>query len=279
MDHVIKKLGVSQRRACRVLSQPRSTQRREIKQLPDEDKVRHRIIELAYLYGRYGTPRITSLLKRDGYDINHKRVERIWREEGLKVPGRQKKRRRLWLNDGSCIRQRPKHKNHVWSYDFVHCETTDKKPFKILTLIDEYTKECLALVVARKLNSKNVLDSLYYLFLERGTPEFIRSDNGSEFTANIVKKWLPAVGVKTLYIEPGSPWENGYNESFNGKLRDELLNTEAFDTLKEAQVLIERWRKHYNTVRPHSSIGYRPPAPQTFLSQESLDIQHPLGKA
>ena len=215
-------------------------------------------------YGRYGYRRITALLLEEGWKVNHKRVERIWRQEGLKVPKRQPKRRRLWLNDGSCVRQRPLFKNQVWTYDFVHARTWNGRPIRILTILDEYTRECLAIDVARNLRSEDVLERLTALFIERGVPDHIRSDNGPEFTAAAVRQWLSRLGVKTLYIEPGSPWENGYIESFNGKLRDELLNGEIFDTLWEAQVLIERWRREYNTERPHSSLGYRPPAPEAI---------------
>lgn len=197
--------------------------------------------------------------------VNHKRVERIWRREGLKVPEKQPKRRRLWLNDGSCIRLRPSWPSHVWAYDFVQARTHDGKAFRMLTVIDEFSRECLAIPVARRLRSDDVLHLLADLFADRGPPGHIRSDNGSEFTAKAVRAWLRRIGVKTLFIEPGSPWENGYNESFNGKLRDELLNGEIFYTLREAQVLIERWRQHYNTVRPHSSLGYSPPAPRTVI--------------
>ena len=173
----------------------------------------------------------------------HKKVERLWRREGLKVPRKQPKRARLWLNDGSCVRLRPQGKDHVWAYDFVHERTHDGKPLRLLTMVDEYTRECLAIDVARRLNSENVLERLAELFVSRGVPEHIRSDNGPEFTAQAVREWLGRIGVKTLFIEPGSPWENGYVESFNGKLRDELLNGEIFYTLKEAEVLIEGWRK------------------------------------
>lgn len=162
------------------------------------------------------------MLKNEGWKVNHKRVERLWRREGLKVPRKQPKRRRLWLTDGSCIRLRPTHRNHVWAYDFVSCRTHDGRPLKILTVLDEYTRECLATVVARRLRSDDVLHCLTNLFVTHGTPEHIRSDNGPEFTAKAVRRWLGKIGVTTVYIEPGSPWENGYNESFNGKLRDEL---------------------------------------------------------
>ena len=180
------------------------------------------------------------------------------------MPQKQPKRRRLWLNDGSCVRLRPQFKDHVWSYDFVHCRTHDGRAFRMLTLLDEYTRECLSIDVARKLNSESVLERLSDLFVRRGVPHYIRSDNGPEFTAQKVRDWLERVEVKTLFIEPGSPWENGYIESFNGTLGDELLKREIFDTLLEAKVLIERWRKEYNTIRPHSSLGYRPPAPEAI---------------
>lgn len=191
--------------------------------------------------------------------------ERIWKREGLKVPKKQPKRRRLWLNDGSCVRLRPEHKDHIWSYDFVTAWTTNGKAFRILVIIDEYTRECLALLVARHITSQVVIDQLYELFLLRGVPEHIRSDNGPEFTAKAIRKWLNRVGVKALFIEPGSPWENGYVESFNGKLRDELLNGEIFTTLTEARILIEQWRREYNHFRPHSALGYRPPAPEAKM--------------
>lgn len=265
MAQVRETLGhdrVSERRACRVLGQPRATQRRPRFIPDDEPRLVGRITKLASDYGRYGYRRITALLRREGWRVNHKRVERLWRREGLKVPQRQPKRRRLWFNDGSCVRLRPEHRDHVWSYDFVEARTHDGRAFRMLTVIDEFTRECLAIDVARKLSSEDVLERLSDLFIHRGVPEHIRSDNGAEFTATKVREWLQRIDVKTLYIEPGSPWENGYVESFNGKLRDELLEREIFDTLWEAKVIIERRRREYNTVRPHSSLGYRPPAPE-----------------
>jgi transposase InsO family protein len=205
------------------------------------------------------------MLRAEGWRVNCKRVLRIWHEEGLKEPQRQPKRRRLWLNDGSCVRLRAEYPNHVWSYDFVHDRTSYGRSIRILTMVDEYTREALAVNVERKMSYSYVLDQLAELFIERGAPEYIRSDNGSEFIASALRKWLKRVNVDTLYIEPGNPWENGYIESFNGKLRDELLNRELFDTLLEAKVLTERWRKEYNHIRPHSSLGYRPPAPEAIM--------------
>ena len=259
---MIEKLAVTERRACNVLRQARSTQRHKRRVPNDEEALRRATVDLAARYGRYGYRRITAMLRAEGWQVNHKRVERLWREEGLKVPAKQPKRSRLWLNDGSCIRLRPDHKNHVWSYDFVADRTHDGRAFRMLTVIDEYTRECLAIETQRRLCSDDVLATIAELFVRHGAPENIRSDNGPEFTANAVKEWLAKVGVKTLYIEPGSPWENGYNESFNGKLRDELLNGEVFYSLEEAQVLIEQWRWEYNHIRPHSALGYRPPSPQ-----------------
>jgi putative transposase len=262
---VMDKSGVSERRACRVLEQVRKTQRHVPRVMDDEELLTQRIAELATQYGRYGYRRITAMLKSENWMVNHKRVERIWRREGLKVPAKQPKRKRLWLSDGSCIRLRPEHRDHVWSYDFVKSHTADGRGFRILTIIDEYTRECLALYVARNITSRQVVEQLYELFILRGVPEHIRSDNGSEFTARTIRTWLADLGVKTLYIEPGSPWENGYNESFNGKLQDELLKREIFINLKEARILVERWRWEYNHVRPHSSKGYRPPAPEAKM--------------
>ena len=264
MSLVTATLNVSERRACRVLGQVRSTQRRLPRASEFEKRLLARIIELACEFGRYGYRRVTALLRREGWPVNHKRVERLWRQEGLKVPQRQPKRRRLWFNDGSCVRLRSERKNHVWSYDFVSDRTHDGRPLRMLTIIDEYTRECLAIDVERRLRSDDVIYRLEQVFVERGVPEHIRSDNGPEFTALAVREWLERLDVNPLYIEPGSPWENGYNESFNGKLRDELLNGEIFYTLREAQVLIANWRWEYNNIRPHSSLSYRPPAPEAW---------------
>tara|TARA_B100000749_G_scaffold244506_1_gene206402 strand:+ start:296 stop:1126 length:831 start_codon:yes stop_codon:yes gene_type:complete len=263
--------SISERRACRVINQPRPTQRRTLKSLDDEESLTRDIIKLAVRFGRYGYRRITALLRDLGWQVNHKRVERIWRREGLKVPMKQPKRGRLWLNDGSCIRLKPERKGHVWAYDFVACRTEDGHAIRMLTVIDEYTRECLAIRTARRIRSDDVIHTLTELFVINGAPEHIRSDNGPEFTARVVRGWLERVGVKTLFIEPGSPWENGYNESFNGKLRDELLNGEIFYSLKEVQILTERWRREYNTIRPHSSLGYRPPVPEAIMPRLRLD--------
>jgi len=256
---------VSERRVCVALGQHRSTQRKVPRGRDDEDLLMADIVALAQQYGRYGYRRITALLRDAGWVVNTKRVERIWRSEGLKVPAKQPKRGRLWFNDGSCIRLRPEHRDHVWSYDFVEDRTHDGRKFRMLNVVDEFTRECLAIRVARKLKAADVIDVLSDLFILRGVPGHVRSDNGPEFVAQAVQDWIKAVGARTAYIAPGSPWENGYVESFNARLRDELLDGEIFYSLREAQVIIESWRRHYNTVRPHGSIGYRPPAPEVFV--------------
>ena len=262
----MKRFDVSERFACRVLGQHRSTQRKIARTPDDEAALSADIIALAAQYGRYGYRRITALLRAAGWVVNVKRVERIWRREGLKVPQKQPKRKRLWLNAGSCIRLRAEHPNHVWSYDFVEDRTHDGRKYRMLNVIDEFSRECLAIRINRKLKSTDVIDVLADLFTLRGVPGYVRSDNGAEFIATAVQDWIPAVGAKTAYIEPGSPWENGYCESFNSKLRDELLNGEIFYTLAEARIIIESWRQHYNEVRPHSSLGYKPPAPEVLTS-------------
>ena len=267
-------LGVSERRACRVLGQHRSTQRHVPTGREDEERLVADMIELARQYGRYGCRRVAVLLRDAGWSVSDGRIERLWRREGLKVPPKQPKRGRLWLNDGSCIRLRPTHRNHVWSYDFVHHRTDDGRAFRMLNILDEFSRECLAIRIKRKLNSTDVIDALTDLFILRGVPDHIRSDNGPEFVAEAVRKWIAAVGANTAYIEPGSPWENGYVESFNARLRDELLNGEIFYSLKEAQIIIEQWRHHYNTKRPHSALGYRPPAPETLVPLQETIIMH-----
>ena len=221
-------------------------------------------MQLASEYGRYGYRQITGLLNMEGWEVGRDRVFSIWRKEGLKVPSKQPKRGRIWLNDGSCLRLKPEFKNHVWSYDFVSEETYDGRRIKILNIVDEFSRECLLSLVARRIRSQDVILALADLFLKHGLPKHIRSDNSPEFVARKLKKWLQQLKVQPLYIEPGSPWENGYIESFNGKMRYELLDGEIFFSLLEAQVIIEKWRKHYNTKRPHSSLGYKPPAPEVF---------------
>jgi transposase InsO family protein len=253
--------GYSERVVCRALGQSRGAFRRPRKIPPDEEALTAAIVGLATRYGSYGYKKITALLRIDGWPVNHKRVERIWRQEGLRVPERQKKRGRLYLNDGSCIRLRPCWPNHVWAYDFVADRLIDGTKIRFLTIVDEFTRECLAIVVDYSLKSDDVMEVLMKLFMERGVPGCIRSDNGPEFRADVIRSWISSLGATPTFIEPGSPWENGYNESFNGKFRKEFLSREAFYTLEEARVLTEEWRWHYNHVRPHMSLDYRPPAP------------------
>ena len=249
-----------------MLGQHRSTQRRVPMGRNDEERLTADIVELARQYGRYGYRKIAELLRSTaGWVVNDKRVERIWRREGLKVPAKQPKKGRLWLADGSCVRLRAERPNHVWSYDFVEDRTHDGRKYRMLNVLDEFTHESLAIRVSRRLNSTDVIDVLSDLFILRGAPEYVRSDNGPEFVAKAVQDWIAAVGAKTAYIAPGSPWENGFIESFNARLRDELLDGEIFYTLHEAKVVIESWRRHYNAVRPHGSLGYRPPAPEVFV--------------
>ena len=261
---------VSERRVCRILGQPRSTQRRCVHTADDEPRLIRDMVRLASQYGRYGYRRVTKLLRDEGWGVNHKRVERLWRREGLKVPHKQPKRRRLWLNDGSCVRLRAAHKNHVWSYDFVQSRTHDGRVIRMLTLIDEHTRECLAIDVARKLNSESVLERLSDLFVRRGVPRYIRSDNGPEFTAIAVRDWLERVGVKTLFIEPGSPWENGYAESFYSRFRDEFLAMNSFESLSSTRSMTKEWRDSYNNWRPHSSLGYL--TPKEFSARCSASV-------
>ena len=266
IEHVRRTLAVSERRACKALGQHRSTQRKTPRGRDDEAALTADIVALARQYGRYGYRKIAELLRAwPGWVVNDKRVERIWRQEGLKVPAKQPKRGRLWLADGSCVRLRPEHRNHVWSYDFVEDRTHDGRKYRTLNVIDEFTHECLAIRVSRRLNSTDVIDVLSDLFILRGVPGHIRSDNGPEFVAKAVQDWIAAVGARTAYIAPGSPWENGYIESFNARMRDELLNGEIFYSLNEARIIIESWRQHYNQVRPHAALGYRPPAPEVFV--------------
>ena len=276
MEFVRSRHRYSERRICRALGIQRSSIRYLPQPRSDEASLRASVLRLASQYGRYGYRQVTGLLWQEGWEISKSRVERIWKLEGLKVPSKQPKRGRLWLSDGSCIRLRPQHRNHVWSWDFVIDRTDDGRPIKILTLIDEYTKEALAIYPDRRIRSQDVIDIFADVMVERGVPEYIRSDNGPEMVAKKLRGWLGRVGATTLYITPGSPWENGYCESFNGKLRNELLNGEIFYTLREAQVVIEQWRQHYNRIRPHSALGYRPPAPETM--SPCLTIESRLGE-
>jgi putative transposase len=252
--------GVSQRRACRALGLARSTCRYTLKTQDDEGRLILAMLERVRRHPRYGYRRITDLLKADGWRVNRKRIYRLWRQEGLKVPRKQRKRRRLGSSDNAAIRRRAEHADQVWTWDFVHDTTADGRTLRFLGIVDEYSRECLALEVRRSFKSRDVIAVLEQLVLIRGVPEHLRSDNGSEFIARRIRQWLEAAKVQTLYIEPGSPWENPYIESFNGKLRDELLNAELFASLAEARYLATNWRLEYNHRRPHSSLSGLTPA-------------------
>jgi transposase InsO family protein len=243
----------------------RTVYRYEPVRLPDEDEVRADIIYKACNFGRVGYRKVASMMRNEGRIINHKRVERIWREEGLKLPKKQTKKRRLYLGDGDCVRLRAERVNHVWSYDFMEDKTMDGKKVRWLNIIDEKSRECLHSVPRRSWRSNDVIEALADVMITHGTPEYIRSDNGSEFIAQKLREWLRDVGVITAYIEPGSPWENGYCESFNSRMRDEFLNGELFGNMHEARVLTKRWVGYYNQIRPHSSLGGKPPAPQCYV--------------
>ena len=232
-------------------------------QRQDDEALRLEIVRLAKKYGRYGYRMITELLNTAGWKVNHKKVERLWREEGLQLPKRHKKRKRLYHKDTSVIRLRPKFPNHIWSIDFVHDRLSNGRPYKMLTVLDEYTREALCVAVSTTMGANDVLEALYPLLLKHGKPEYIRSDNGPEFIAATLQDWLVRVGIKPIQIYPGSPWENGYNERFNGTLRHEVLNAEWFSTTKQAQIVINMWLKQYNHIRPHRSLNMRPPVPET----------------
>jgi putative transposase len=268
---VRRKLSVSERRACRVLGQPRSTQR-YAKQKGKRDRIlKERMVLLSQENPRYGYRRVWALLRREGWPVNKKRIYRLWREEGLKVPDKQRKSRRLGDSENSCTRRRRQatHLNHVWSYDFVMDETEEGRRLKMMPVVDEYSRECLSIEVERSITAQDVVETLTSLFRRRGEPAFIRSDNGAEFIAKAIKRWLEVSGVRTLYIEPGSPWENAYSETFISRFSDELLKREVFADLLEAKVLVEDYRGHYNHHRPHSALGYQTPA--QFVAAADLD--------
>jgi transposase InsO family protein len=259
--HLREAFGVSERRACRVLGQPRSTQRQQPKTTKgEEERLLGQMLELVRRHPRYGYRRIWALLRRDGWRVNRKRVYRLWRQQGLKVPRKQRKKRRLGCSANSCVRRPAEHKGHVWAWDFLHDRTADGRPLKWLTLVDEYTRECLALEVRRGMTAQASCAVLAGVVQERGAPGHMRSDNGPEFIARVIRGWMAKAGLETLYIEPGAPWENGYAESFNSKVRDELLNAEEFANELEARVLGRAWKEEYNHIRPHSALGYRTPA-------------------
>jgi putative transposase len=252
--------GVSQRRACRVVGQPRATQRLKPAGRSAGEELVKRVLELVRRHPRYGYRRVWALLRAEGWTVNRKRVYRLWRQQGLKVPRRRRKKRRLGSSANGCVRRRAEYPGHVWAWDFIHDRTADGRPLKWLSVVDEYTRECIVLEVRRRIPAAAVVGLLAAAVRERGAPAFIRSDNGPEFIAKAIRSWLAGAGIGAWYIEPGSPWANGYAESFHSRLRDELLEREEFGSLLAARVLGGEWRREYNHERPHSSLGYRPPA-------------------
>jgi len=267
---VRQKLAASERRTCRVIGLSRSTLQYKAAKKDDEEELRLSMVRLAKQYGRYGYRKIAELLRVEGWAVNHKKIERLWREEGLQLPERHKKRRRLYHKDSSVIRLRPHYPNHIWSVDFVHDKLSSGRPYKMLTVLDEYTREALCVAVRSKMSANEVLEALYPLILERGRPDYIRSDNGPEFIAAPLQEWLIKVGIKPIRIYPGSPWENGYNERFNGTLRQEVLNAEWFHSTRQAQTAINIWLRQYNQIRPHHALKMRPPAPETLLERDQI---------
>jgi putative transposase len=273
VEHLQQRFCVSERRACRVVDQPRSSQRYVSMKVGNDVALVQRMVALSTENPRYGYRRVWALLGREGWQVNKKRVQRLWREAGLKVPAKERKRRRLGSSENGCTRRRAEYPGHVWSYDFAMDATEDGRRLKIMPIVDEYSRECLALEMERSITAEGVVEILNLLFTERGEPAYIRSDNGPEFIAETIKRWLAASGVKTLYIEPGAPWENAYSESFISRLRDELLNREVFANLKEAKVLAKDYRDHYNHHRPHGALGYL--TPMEFAAIEALSHQAP----
>ena len=269
MVHTRQKLGTSERRTCRVVGLSRSTLQYRA-QIKDDGVLRFALIRLAKQYGRYGYRKICELLRVEGWRVNHKKVERLWYEEGLQQPHRHKKRKRIYHHDASVIRLRPKYPNHIWSIDFVHDKLSNGRPYKMLTVLDEYTREALCVEVATKMGAADVLETLYPMLLRRGRPEYIRSDNGPEFIAAQFKEWLKRVGIKPIHIYPGSPWENGHNERFNGTLRREVLNAEWFASVRQAQTVINQWLLEYNHIRPHHALGMRAPVPETLIEKSKI---------
>jgi putative transposase len=271
VEHLEAEFEASQRRACRVVGQPRATQRYEPQVKDDEVILVERMHEQVRQHPRYGYRRIWALLRREGFRVNRKRIWRLWRREGFKVPQKQRKKRRLGHSANGIARRRPEHKDHVWCWDFIHDRDEAGRLLKWFALTDEYTRECLALEVERSLTAADVIDILAQVFLIRGVPKFIRSDNGPEFIAGAIRRYLATAGVGTLYIAPGSPWENGFAESFFSRLRDELLNAELFADLREAKMLAAQWQSEYNHQRPHSALNYQTPA--AFAGQcQSLGV-------
>jgi len=258
--HVQSVEAASQRRACRVLSQPRSTQRYRPRVPGDEAVLVAAMHAVVRRHPRYGYRMVWAKLRQEGWRVNKKRVYRLWRREGFKVACKRRKKRHLGTSANGCVRRSAEGKNDVWAWDFIHDRDEAGRPLKWLSVVDEFTRECLVLEVERHLTAADVVALVSEVMAIRGVPRHIRSDNGPEFIAQALRRFLAAAQVQTLYIEPGAPWENGYAESFHSRLRDELLDAEIFTGLRDAKALAAGWRNEYNHRRPHSSLGYRTPA-------------------
>ena len=263
MIHTRQKLNTSERRTCFVLGLSSSSLRYQAKPTRD-DELRLAMIRFAKQYGRYGYRKVTALLRMEGWRVNHKKIERLWGQEGLQLPYRHKKRRRLYHQNSSVIRLRPTYSNHIWAIDFVYDKLSNGRSYKMLTVLDEYPREALCVAVRPKMNAHDVLDALHPLLMKHGKPAFIHSDNGPEFISMHLQDWLKRVGIQPLQIYLGSPWENRYNERLNGTLRRKVLNAEWFHTTKQAQVVINAWLRQYNQIRPHHALGMSPPAPKPY---------------
>ena len=265
--YVVDQRLCSERRACRYLGVHRSTYRYPVKSpLPQQVQLHQRIVSLSWQYPRYGYRRIRAVLEREGWSVSRKQVQRIRRKEGLKVHPKPQRIPRQGVSTG--LPTQATHRNHVWTWDFIFDRTDKGSTLKMLTMLDEYTRQCLAIRVERQIRSGQVLATLWQAMMQYGIPEHIRSDNGTEFIAGKIQRWLRVNQIKTLYIEPGSPWQNGYIESFHSRFRDECLNREWLLNLREARVVIEDWRMHYNTERPHSRLGYL--SPENYIKHQKV---------
>ena len=258
--HLCDERSYAERNACRLVGQPRSTQRYQARIDYEERRIRRRLHELAKQHPGSGYRRMTRLLRREGMHVNRKRVQRLWREEGLRNPLRKRRKRARGHSENSCAMKKAEYKNHVWSWDFTMDETSNGRRLKWFSVIDEYTRECLALEVERRMTAKDVVTILTWLEARHGAPGAIRSDNGPEFIARAIQRWLATRNVAPLYIAPGRPWENGYSESFNSRMKAEFADREVFGSLVEAQVLGAEYKRYWNQERLHSGIGYQTPA-------------------
>ena len=280
MEHLLEQWRYTERNACRLIKQPRSTQRYEARIDYEERRIRKRLHELAKKHPGSGYRRMTKLLRREGMKINKKRVQRLWREEGLRNPLRKQRKRARGHSGNSCAMKKAEYKNHVWCWDFTMDETAEGRRLKWFSVMDEFTRECLALEVERRMTARDVVAILTWLEAQHGAPGAIRSDNGPEFIARVVGKWLAARKVGSLYIAPGSPWENGYSESFNSRMKAEFADREIFGSLLEAKVLGAEYQRYWNQERLHSGIGYKTPAEfSAELGPDSASLRPPQVQA